>query len=146
MEAPVVFQKVESRGLRQNLQHLADRKAQLGIAVEGLTVKPNGTGGADIRGLVKLSDSLLHIVINPHLSRTVGRPIAQFTDLLAMKRSKGGSYSGNDASKTLSRLPGHAPPMNRTVSVYSVTYISVTAAISRSEAYWSSVRCPISVV
>ena len=39
LEAPVAFQKVESRGPRQNLQHLADRKAQLGIAVEGLTVK-----------------------------------------------------------------------------------------------------------
>src|SRR5438067_9387772 len=54
LEAPVVFQKVDSRGPRQNLQYLADRKAQLGIAVEGLTVKPKVTGSADIRGLVKL--------------------------------------------------------------------------------------------
>jgi len=89
LEAPVVFQKVESRGPRQNLQHLADRKAQLGIAVEGLTVKPKVTGGADIRGLVKLSDSLLHIVINPKLGRTVGHPIMQFTDLFALTQKKG---------------------------------------------------------
>jgi len=87
-EAPVSFEAVESRGSRQNLQHLAERKAQLGIAVEGLTVKPKVPGGADIRGLVKLSNSILHIVVSPQLSRTLGRPNLQFTDLLVDHRQK----------------------------------------------------------
>ena len=60
LEAPVAFQHVDSHGPRQNLQYLAERKAQLGLAVEGLTVKPKVAGGADIRGLVKLSSSMLH--------------------------------------------------------------------------------------
>jgi uncharacterized protein len=88
LEAPIVFQPVESRGSRQNLQHLAERKAQLGIAVEGLTGKPKVPGGADIRGLVKLSNSILHVVVSSQLSRTLGRPNLQFTDLLADHRQK----------------------------------------------------------
>jgi uncharacterized protein len=88
LEAPVSLQRVESHGSRQNLQHLAERKAQLGIAVEGLTVKPKVPGGADIRGLVKLSNSILHVVVNPQLRRTLGRPNLQFTDLLADHRRR----------------------------------------------------------
>lgn len=88
LEAPVSFQLVESHGPRQNLQHLASRKAQLGIAVEGLTVKPKVPGGADIRGLVKLSSSILHVVASQELSRALGRPNLQFTDLLADHRQK----------------------------------------------------------
>jgi uncharacterized protein len=88
LEAPVSFQRVESHGSRQNLQHLAERKAQLGIAVEGLTVKPKVPGGADIRGLVKLSNSILHVVVSPQLRRTLGRPTLQFTDLLTDHRQK----------------------------------------------------------
>ena len=88
LEAPVSFQHVDSHGPRQNLQHLAERKAQLGIAVEGLTVKPKVPGGADIRGLVKLSNSILHVVVSQQLSRTLGRPNLRFTDLLADHRQK----------------------------------------------------------
>jgi uncharacterized protein len=88
LEAPVSFQQVESHGPRQNLQHLAERKAQLGIAVEGLTVKPKVSGGADIRGLVKLSNSVFHVVVSQQLSRTLGRPNLQFTDLLVDHRQK----------------------------------------------------------
>jgi uncharacterized protein len=104
LEAPVVFQKVDSRGPRQNLQHLADRKAQLGIAVEGLTVKPKVTGSADIRGLVKLSDSILHVVVSPQVSRTARRRIVQFTDLLTDHRTKLGHplrvFMGSEHSAT----------------------------------------------
>ena len=88
LEAPVSFQFVESHGPRQNLQHLASRKAQLGIAVEGLTVKPKVAGGADIRGLVKLSSSIFHVVASQELSRALGRPNLQFTDLLVDHRQK----------------------------------------------------------
>ena len=88
LEAPVSFQLVESHGPRQNLQYLASRKAQLGIAVEGLTVKPKVQGGADIRGLVKLSTSIFHVVASQELSRALGRPNLQFTDLLVDHRQK----------------------------------------------------------
>ena len=104
LEAPVVFQHVDSHGPRQNLQYLAERKAQLGLAVEGLTVKPKVAGGADIRGLVKLSSSMLHVVASQEVSRTIGRPITQFTDLLVDHRHKLGRplrvYIGSSHSGT----------------------------------------------
>lgn len=103
-EAPVVFQHVDSHGPRQNLQYLAERKAQLGLAVEGLTVKPKVSGGADIRGLVKLSHSMLHIVVSPQIAKTIGRPITQLTDLFIDPRQKLGRplrvYLGSQHSGT----------------------------------------------
>lgn len=109
-EAPILFQAVDSHGPRENLQYLAERKAQLGLAVEGLTVKPKVAGGADIRGLVKLSHSVLHVVASPPVIRTLGRPIAQFTDLFIDHRQRlgrplrvyiGSSHSGTHAVMAL---------------------------------------------
>jgi TRAP transporter TAXI family solute receptor len=82
LEAPVVFQHVDSHGPRQNLELLADRQAQLGLALEGLSVKPKVTGGADIRGLMKLSTSTLHLIVGQHVTLQGGKPLTQFTDLL----------------------------------------------------------------
>src|SRR5579884_1879588 len=81
-EAPVVFTHDESRGPQQNLEHLATRTAQLGLVLEGLTVKPKAADTADIRGLVKLSSSRLHIVVGEHVSTKIGKPLTMFTDLL----------------------------------------------------------------
>ena len=102
-EAPVEFHHFDSRGPQDNLEQLADRQAQLGLALEGLSVKPKVTGGADIRGLVKLSKSTLHIVVGQHARRHLGR-LNQFSDLLKDPRPKLGRplrvYVGSPHSAT----------------------------------------------
>ena len=82
LEAPISFQHVDSHGPQQNLRLLTNREAQLGLALEGLSVTPKEAGGADIRGLMKLSTSNLHIVVGPHLSHQVGKSITKFSDLM----------------------------------------------------------------
>ena len=88
LEAPVSFQHRDSHGPQENLRLLANREAQLALALEGISVKPKEVGNADIRGLMKLATSNLHIVVAPHLSRQVGRSITQFSDLVADLRPK----------------------------------------------------------
>ncbi len=87
-EAPLVFQSSDSGGPRENLNLLAERRAQLGLALEGLSVKPKEAGDADIRGLMKLSTSNLHIVVAKRLDRQLGKTVTKFTDLLDMAPSK----------------------------------------------------------
>ena len=88
LEAPVVFHRLESDGAQENLELLASRQAQLSLALEGLSVKPKVPGAADIRGLVRLSQSVLHIIVGRHLTRTVGKRFLHFSDLLADLRPK----------------------------------------------------------
>lgn len=82
LEAPLIFQHIDSHGPQENLQLLAHRKAQLGMALEGLSVKPKESGSADIRGLIKISSSNLHIIVRPQLSHQLGKPITQLSDLV----------------------------------------------------------------
>lgn len=82
LEAPITFQHLESRGPQENLRLLAHREAQLGLVLEGLSVKPKESGSADIRGLIKLSTSNLHIIVGQHLSQQMGKPITKFSDLV----------------------------------------------------------------
>jgi uncharacterized protein len=104
LEAPVVFQRLESDGAQENLEHLASRRSQLGLALEGLSVKPKVPGAADIRGLVKLSQSVLHIIVGQQVSRTVGKRFPHFSDLLEDLRPKLGHplrvYVGSEHSAT----------------------------------------------
>jgi TRAP transporter TAXI family solute receptor len=88
-EAPVVFVHDDSHGPQQNLDHLAERKAQLGLVTEGLSVKPKQPGAADIRGLVKLSTAMLHIVVGQHVMRGLKHAPASFTDLLPLGTTLG---------------------------------------------------------
>jgi TRAP transporter TAXI family solute receptor len=88
LEAPIIFQHVDSRGPQENLRLLAHREAQLGLALEGLSVKPKAAGDADIRGLIKLSNSNLHIVVGQHLSQQMGKPIIKFSDLVENVRQR----------------------------------------------------------
>ena len=103
-EAPVVFHHVDSHGPQENLQQLADRQAQLGLALEGLSVKPKAAGSADIRGLVNLSKSTLHIVVSQQARRQLGKRVLQFPDLLKDLRPKLGRplrvYVGSPHSAT----------------------------------------------
>src|SRR5581483_7639366 len=102
-EAPVVFTRDETHGPRENLEHLAERKAQLGLVTEGLTVRPKEPGGADIRGLVKLSSAMLHVVVSDRVSRQVRKPVTQFTDVIRLASALGRPlriYTGSPHSGT----------------------------------------------
>ncbi|HZS12631.1 MAG TPA: TAXI family TRAP transporter solute-binding subunit [Nitrospirales bacterium] len=102
-EAPVVFTRDETHGPRENLEHLAERKAQLGLVTEGLTVRPKEPGGADIRGLVKLSSAMLHVVVSDRVSRQVRKPVTQFTDVIRLASALGRPlriYTGSPRSGT----------------------------------------------
>jgi TRAP transporter TAXI family solute receptor len=88
LEAPITFQHVVSHGPQENLRLLAHREAQLGLALEGLSVTPKEAGSADIRGLIKLSSSNLHIVVGPRLSQQMGKPITKFSDLVDNVRQR----------------------------------------------------------
>ena len=82
LEAPVIFQHVDSHGPQQNLRLLVHRGAQLGLALEGLSVTPKEAGSSDIRGLIKLTSSNLHVVVGPHLSQQMGKSVTKFSDLV----------------------------------------------------------------
>src|SRR5690348_9549383 len=82
LEAPVAFDHIDSRGPQENLTLLAHREAQLGLVLEGLSVRPKEAGTADIRGLIKLSTSNLHVIAGPHLSQTLGKPLTKFAEVV----------------------------------------------------------------
>ncbi len=82
LEAPIAFDHIDSRGPQENLTLLAHRQAQLGLVLEGLSVKPKEVGSADIRGLIKLTTSNLHLIAGPHLSQAIGKPITKFSDVV----------------------------------------------------------------
>jgi TRAP transporter TAXI family solute receptor len=103
-EAPVAFtHDEESHGPQQSLEHLAERKAQLALVTEGLSVRPKEPGGADIRGLVRLSTAMLHVVVGQHVVRQARKPITQFTDVLQLASTVDRPvrvYTGNPRSGT----------------------------------------------
>lgn len=104
LEAPITFQHMDSRGPQENLRLLAHREAQLGLALEGLSVKPKEAGSADIRGLIKLSSSNLHIVVRQQLSQQMGKPITKLSDLVENVRQRLGKplrvYMGSPHGST----------------------------------------------
>lgn len=82
LEAPIAFDHIDSRGPQENLTLLAHRQAQLGLVLEGLSVRPKESGTADLRGLMKLSSSNLHLIASSHLSQAIGKPITKLSDLV----------------------------------------------------------------
>ena len=82
LEAPIAFEHLDSKGPQENLTLLAHRQAQLGLVLEGLSVKAKESGTADLRGLIKLSTSNLHLVAGPHLSQAIGKPITKLADVV----------------------------------------------------------------
>jgi TRAP transporter TAXI family solute receptor len=82
MEAPIAFEHIDSKGPQENLTLLAHRQAQLGLVLEGLSVKAKESGTADLRGLIKLTSSNLHLIAGPHLSRAIGTPISKLADVV----------------------------------------------------------------
>jgi TRAP-type uncharacterized transport system substrate-binding protein len=82
LEAPIAFDHLDSRGPQENLTLLAHRQAQLGLVLEGLSVRPKEAGSADIRGLIKLSTSNLHVIAGVHLSQAIGKPLTKFAEVV----------------------------------------------------------------
>ena len=118
LEAPVAFEHVDSRGPQENLTLLAGRQAQLGLALEGLSVKAKESGNADLRGLIKLSTSNLHLIASAHLSQEIGKPINQFADLVNPKGSK--------LTRPLKVFMGSAHGSTHAVMSHILTYYKTT--------------------
>lgn len=81
LEAPIAFEHIDSKGPQENLTLLTHRQAQLGLVLEGLSVKAKESGTADLRGLIKLTTSNLHLIAGPHLSQAIGKPITNLADV-----------------------------------------------------------------
>ncbi len=88
LERPIIFHHMDSRGPQENLRLLAHREAQLGLALEGLSVNPKASGNADLRGLIKVSSSNLHIIVGRQLGQQLGKPITKFSDLVENVRQR----------------------------------------------------------
>lgn len=88
LEAPIAFEHIDSRGPQENLTLLAHRQAQLGLVLEGISVKPKEPNSADLRGLIKLTTSNLHLIAGPHLNQAIEKPVTRFADLVGSVPAK----------------------------------------------------------
>jgi TRAP transporter TAXI family solute receptor len=118
LEAPIAFDHIDSRGPQENLTLLAHRQAQLGLVLEGLSVRAKEAGTADIRGLIKLSTSNLHLIAGPHLSQAIGRPITKLSDLVESVPAK--------LNRRLRVFMGSAHGSTHAVMSHILTYYKTT--------------------